>query len=250
MAEASAVLDEFYKASTVLRRWSLIGGMPRCVLPPLIVASASASEVAQARAENARVYAAAMAAEAFEAAAATGAPLPDDPNAAELVRLRALPPPEPRMVAVLGDGGAIQAVLAVDPEWSPPEGAEAVPATLEARVGGTYAAGTFTPPVVPPPVPLEVTNFQARALLRGIILPNGVSLETAVTATLRQGREDAAALPEADPVRIEADRAWLAWEQSNVFERHSPLINTIAAAMSVTADDIDEWFRQAAEIAA
>jgi hypothetical protein len=102
----------------------------------------------------------------------------------------------------------------------------------------------------PPPVPREVTNYQARAVMRATLLPDGRSLETAVREALAGARDAAAALPEADPVRIAADQRWLAWEQSNNFYRDSALVLAFAAALGLSDADVDALFRAAAEVVA
>jgi hypothetical protein len=101
-----------------------------------------------------------------------------------------------------------------------------------------------------PSVPASVTNFQARALMRRTILPDGRSLETAVRVALLAAKEAAAALPEADPARIAADEAWLAWEQSNDFFRRGALVQAIGAQMGFDDTALDQMFRDATLIEA
>ena len=103
---------------------------------------------------------------------------------------------------------------------------------------------------VAPPVPDRVTNFQARALMRRTILSDGGSLETAVREALASAKAAAAALPEADPARIAADEAWLAWEQSNEFLRHGALVQAIGKQMGFDDAALDQMFRDAAAIEA
>lgn len=99
-------------------------------------------------------------------------------------------------------------------------------------------------------VPNEVTNFQARAAMRNFILQNGVSLETATATILRQNKENAEVLPESHETRIAADRAWLAWEQSNTFQRNSDLVRSLASELGLTNTQIDDLFIAASNIVA
>lgn len=107
-------------------------------------------------------------------------------------------------------------------------------------------------PRVPPArgVPAQVTNFQARAVMRSSFLPDGRSLETAVKQALEAGRAATSALPESDPRRMLADQQWLAWEQSNVFERGSQMIQGFALALGLSSSDLDNLFLAAQEITA
>ena len=126
-------------------------------------------------------------------------------------------------------------------EQDAPEGfAEAIaalPAGPGAEPGGTA-----------PAVPAEVTNWQARAVLRRTFLPDqpDVSLFTRTDATLRRARDETAALPESDPARMRADLDWQAWEQANTFQRHGGLLATFAAGFGLTDADVDDMFRAAA----
>lgn len=104
-------------------------------------------------------------------------------------------------------------------------------------------------PVLPPP-PSEVTNFQARALMRSIIMADGRSMETTVREGLLASKAAVEAIPESDPARIAADTAWLAWEQANVFVRSGTLVATLGAQLGLTDEQIDNLFRQAAVIEA
>jgi hypothetical protein len=99
-------------------------------------------------------------------------------------------------------------------------------------------------------VPDRVTNFQARALMRRTVLPDGRSLETAVRESLAAAKAAADELSEAHPARIAADEAWLAWEQSNEFMRYGALVTAIGAQMGFDAAALDQMFRDAALIEA
>lgn len=98
------------------------------------------------------------------------------------------------------------------------------------------------------PVPAEVTNWQARAVLRRTFLPDmpDVSLFTRTDRLLREARDAAAALPESDPRRMQADIDWQAWEQSNVFTRAGALLSGVGARFGLTETRVDDLFRAAA----
>lgn len=110
--------------------------------------------------------------------------------------------------------------------------------------------GAWNPAPAPAaaPVPAEVTNWQARAVLRRTFLPDvpDTSLFTRTDLLLRQARDAAAGLPEADPARIEADLNWQAWEQANTFSRGGPLLASIGRRFGLSAERIDDLFRAAA----
>lgn len=103
---------------------------------------------------------------------------------------------------------------------------------------------------VPQPVPDTVTNWQARAVMRQTILPDGRSLERTVDEALRADRAAAGVLADADPLRIAADIAWLAWEQSNEFARGGALVAAMAARVGLTDADRDALFLAAAALEA
>lgn len=180
---ASEMTPAVYGDGRYLRRWSLIGGHPRCILPPLLLAEAAPAEVAAAEAENARLHALASAAEAYEAAVAVTAgrdpppalpetedgPAPNPALAAwqaaqatiagvdaatlALVALRAGEASgEPVTLALVDPDGLVVNVVAVDPGWEPDAPLIAVPAAEGARAGGTYADGVFTSPTLIAPL--------------------------------------------------------------------------------------------------
>lgn len=101
-----------------------------------------------------------------------------------------------------------------------------------------------------PPVPLSVSNFQARAVLRSRYLPDGRSMLTAVTETLGAARAATAGLPESDPERIAADLGWQAWEQSNVVERDSAIVQQFATMFALDEAALDALFTAAAGVTA
>lgn len=133
--------------------------------------------------------------------------------------------------------GTVNGATLQDGEWvNPPPPAPVVPGP--------------PPEPEPPAVPATVTNFQGRYVMRATILPDGRSLETAVREYLTEQKTQAAVLPESSPIRIAADQAWLAWEQSNVFERNGGLINSLGPTFGFTPEQIDDLFRAAAEVTA
>ena len=99
-------------------------------------------------------------------------------------------------------------------------------------------------------VPNEVTNFQARAAMRAYILPDGRSLETAIKELLLSNKEATQVLAESNPLRISADNAWLAWEQSNTFLRNSDMVNAMASQLGFTSKQIDDLFIYAYSLSA
>ena len=89
------------------------------------------------------------------------------------------------------------------------------------------------PPPAPPPVPSEITNFQARALL--MQMPGSVQ-----GRTLFSDVDDA--------LRALGGVAWQAWEYATVFPRNSELIATMAAQFNLSEAQIDQMFTAAAQI--
>lgn len=89
------------------------------------------------------------------------------------------------------------------------------------------------PPPAPPPVPAEITNFQARALL--MQMPG-----SAQGRTLFKDVDDA--------LRALGGVAWQAWEYTTVFPRNSELIATMAAQFNLSEAQIDQMFIAAAQI--
>jgi hypothetical protein len=89
------------------------------------------------------------------------------------------------------------------------------------------------PPAPPPPIPREVTNFQARALLKS--MPG-----SAEGRSLFDDVDDA--------LRAMGGVPWQAWEYTTVFPRHSALIGAIAAQLSLTEEQLDQMFIAASAI--
>ncbi len=81
-----------------------------------------------------------------------------------------------------------------------------------------------------PPVPVQVTNFQARAVLLA------AGLFDRVDAAIK-----------AQP---KASAAYQAWEYANDITRNGTLVNSMAEALGFTATQLDDLFRQAATIEA
>lgn len=100
-------------------------------------------------------------------------------------------------------------------------------------VAVTYELVALTPEEIVaqrPPVPAVVTNFQARAALLA------AGLFDQVDAAIK-----------AQPV---TSAAYQAWEYANELTRAGVLVNTMAAELGLSAGQLDELFRAAAEIEA
>jgi response regulator RpfG family c-di-GMP phosphodiesterase len=80
----------------------------------------------------------------------------------------------------------------------------------------------------PPPVPAEVTNFQARAALR-----RAGHLDRVHTA-----------------LQAAQGEAWDAWEYANHLYRNGALVQAFASQLGFTEAQIDDLFRVAASIEA
>lgn len=89
------------------------------------------------------------------------------------------------------------------------------------------------PPEPPPPVPQEVTNFQARALL--LNMPGSA-----------EGRSLFDDVDQA--LRAFGGLAFQAWEYGTVFPRESELIATMAQQFNLTEAQLDQMFIAAAQI--
>lgn len=106
------------------------------------------------------------------------------------------------------------------------------------------------PQPAPEPVPQSVTRFQARAVLRRQVLPDGRTMLQAIEGDLSAAVAAAAALPPTDPQRLAAEDAAEAWREAAVFERGSALVASIAGGLGLAEAQIDEMFRAAAEVTA
>jgi len=86
-----------------------------------------------------------------------------------------------------------------------------------------------------PPVPSEVTNFQARAALMQMPGANpGPTLFDDVNAALQ----------------AMGGASWQAWEYANTITRNGALVSQMGAAVGLTGAQLDDLFRQAATIEA
>lgn len=96
-------------------------------------------------------------------------------------------------------------------------------------------------PVAAAPVPLEVTNFQARAVLMQLPpVGDGPTLFHDIDAALRANKDADAA----------GALAWQAWEQANTFTRAGVLVNTMATQFGLSPAQLDGLFRAAALVEA
>lgn len=174
---AADMLQATYGGGKYLRRWALIGGYPRCILPALSMAEADPFELDATLTENARLYDLVREVEAYEAAVqltsgkeAPPETLPSEegpqPNPARiawnnaLAAISAAKPEvlglvarraedwegEPVVVALVCSDGKIANVVAVDSDWQPEAPVTTVLAGEGARAGGTYLDGVFSPP--------------------------------------------------------------------------------------------------------
>jgi len=89
------------------------------------------------------------------------------------------------------------------------------------------------PQAAPSPVPREVTNFQARALLMN--MPGN-----AAGRSLFQDVDDT--------LRAVGGVEWQAWEYTTIFPRDSQLIATLGAQLNLTDAQLDQMFIAAAAI--
>jgi hypothetical protein len=85
-----------------------------------------------------------------------------------------------------------------------------------------WASGITEPSVPPPPVPQQVTPYQARVALLGAGLLD--------TVNALMAHEDTPA-----PAKI-------AWEYATYIERHSPFITALAPALGLTEQQVDDLF--------
>lgn len=128
-------------------------------------------------------------------------------------------------------GGVVTNVVEADSGWAQAQ-AQAVAIAADSPVGPrwTYANETFSPPAAAAAVvPEAITRRQARQVL----VLNGISL-AAVDAII-------AALPE--PTKTIAT---IFWADSNDFERHNPMLLSLAPMVGLSSQQLDLLFIQAA----
>lgn len=94
-------------------------------------------------------------------------------------------------------------------------------------------------PAPPEPVPQEVTNFQARAVLLATPSPTGIEGRT----LFHDVNEAMVALGQFHP-------AFQAWEYANTITRNGATVEAMAAQFGLTSAQLDEMFRQAALVEA
>lgn len=270
---ASDMTPAIYGGDRYMRRWSLLGGYPRCVLPPLVLADSTPAEISASEVENARILELVSAVEALEAAlAVVSNDRPDhlieyedasqeahqvalieawdaaqevvnsaDPELHALALQRQGEPPEASlMLALIDETGIVVNVLAVDPGWEPEPPLTSVPAGPDARVGGTYADGVFTPPAILAPFPREVT---LRQLLFALVNQGWITQEEALAAakTGEVPSSLAAMLPGMSDAEEFGMR--LTWAAMYSAERSSPIWDIFIERGVATPDDVDNLFR-------
>lgn len=130
--------------------------------------------------------------------------------------------------AIITDG-IVTNIIVADPAVAASMGA--LPAQ-GAGIGWTYANGVFTAPPAPAPVvPTSVTRRQARqALLLAGLLD---SVDPAI-----------AAIPDTTQRKL----AQIEWQDSQDFERHRPLLVSLASALGLTSAQLDQLFITAATL--
>jgi hypothetical protein len=116
-----------------------------------------------------------------------------------------------------------------------------VPVAFRPQVqpGWTWDGNAFAPPlppsVLPPAVPHEVTNFQARAVLMSLPGPGGVG-------TMFEAADAA--------LRAQGGTAWQAWEYANNLTRDGELVTTMAAGLGLSPEQVDALFIAASAVEA
>lgn len=138
---------------------------------------------------------------------------------------------EPVRALVDGEGylrGTIRLSDADAGAYTPPPGLTLAP----------KGASVPLPPASPPPVPPEVTMFQARAVLLQTPGSPGPTLFHDVDAAMQAGKT-------ASP---EGLLAWQAWEYANTMFRDGLLVQSMAATLGLDAPALDDLFRAAAQV--
>lgn len=110
-------------------------------------------------------------------------------------------------------------------------------APINLAILAAIATGAVTPqsaPVAVPPVPMEVTNFQARAVLLNMPGTVGATMLDDITMALQ----------------AVGGQAWQAWEYANTISRGGVLVSQMAAQFGFSEEQLDDMFRQAAVIEA
>ena len=136
--------------------------------------------------------------------------------------------------AIVDSGGTVISISLWDgvATWTPPVGCAAVNvSTVDPRpsIGWTYTGGVWAAPPPPPvPVPQSISRFQAMAEL------SIAGLLSAATAAATA----AGGIP------------LLAWQNAQSFERESPTIASLAAALNLTPAQLDALFIAASQIEA
>lgn len=108
---------------------------------------------------------------------------------------------------------------------------------IVAAANGTPTSATVTKA---PQKVIQVTNYQARAILMQTNGPNGVPLFDTVNTMLFANKDSGP----------DGKRDWQAWEQANTFSRHGGLIARMAAQLNLTSAQVDALFLAASKIEA
>lgn len=100
------------------------------------------------------------------------------------------------------------------------------------------------------PVPMEVTNFQARTIMRRTFLPDGRSIFEALRTELLGHYTRVQNLPANDPERIAAEDDWEAFEMASVVERGGRMVAEAQARFGLGDAQMDAMFRAAEQVRA
>lgn len=130
--------------------------------------------------------------------------------------------------AIVRDG-IVENIILAGPEFAQGDGEILVALSNEmVSIGDIWDGAVFTPaPPAPVPVPSSVTPLQMRKALRQVGLKPAVD---AYVASL------------ADEEAVEE------WEYAISMERGNPMLNSAAALLGMTEEQVDDLFRLAAQI--
>ncbi len=262
-------MEDRYREGSLVRRWSIVAGQPRCVLAPLDVAVATDAEIAAAETGNALARAAIAALDAYEAALEI-ASQPEPPEylpgedapvnpahaawlvavatvgaaSAETLALHAArqagPRGEARILAELDAEGAITALIVTDDPL-----AEGEPVPAEARLGGTLVGGVYSPPAPRVVVPNEVGywQFMAAAARFGFITPEEAQAAVQHRTMPAVITDVLAALPPEQRAEAEIKLAGI-----TSMVRADPLFDLLVQVGPYTAEQVDAVFLAAQEV--
>lgn len=127
------------------------------------------------------------------------------------------------------DGDTVVNIAVAEPDVAADRGWVEAPAEVSA--GWTYTDGVFAPPAPEPePVPEAITNRQAR-----------LALLSAGLLTAAENALDGLPSPDKEAAIVE-------WEYATEVRRGHPLIESIAIALGLTEQEVDDLFRAGAAL--